>query len=216
MSDPSSVSGDYDFNHILTSQISRVEILKGNQSSVYGSGAIGGTINITTKKGQPGKQSGVMFNTGSHKTNNYSLSYSGADETKNYYIGFERFQTEGMSAMTHNDEKDGYKNNSITANYGKFLSDKLNLKTNLRVSETNKQYDKEITSSSATHNEEEEEQASGNITRYKMNKKFTNTVSIGNTYIKRVYQAVLKVAISKKIIIIYRYSYSYKGNYNYI
>ena len=49
MSDPSSVSGDYDFNHILTSQISRVEILKGNQSSVYGSGAIE-TINITTKK----------------------------------------------------------------------------------------------------------------------------------------------------------------------
>ena len=36
MSDPSSVSGDFDFNHILTSQISRVEILKGNQSSVYG------------------------------------------------------------------------------------------------------------------------------------------------------------------------------------
>ena len=36
MSDPSSVSNDFDFNHILTSQISRVEILKGNQSSVYG------------------------------------------------------------------------------------------------------------------------------------------------------------------------------------
>ena len=42
MSDPSSVVGDFDFNHILTNQISRVEILKGSQSSVYGSGAIGG------------------------------------------------------------------------------------------------------------------------------------------------------------------------------
>jgi len=49
-SDPSSVSDDFDFSHILKNQISRVEVLKGNQSSVYGSGAIGGTINITTKE----------------------------------------------------------------------------------------------------------------------------------------------------------------------
>ena len=97
MSDPSSVSGDYDFNHILTSQISRVEILKGNQSSVYGSGAIGGTINITTKKGQPGKQKNIMFNTGSYNTNNYSLNIFWSNEKDNYYVGFERFQTDGIS-----------------------------------------------------------------------------------------------------------------------
>ena len=61
MSDPSSVSNDFDFNHILTSQVSRVEILKGNQSSVYGSGAIGGTINITTKKGEAGFQNTITL-----------------------------------------------------------------------------------------------------------------------------------------------------------
>ena len=80
MSDPSSVSGDFDFNHILTSQISRVEILKGNQSSVYGSGAIGGTINITTKKGEPGLHKDISYTTGSHGTNNLFASFSGADD----------------------------------------------------------------------------------------------------------------------------------------
>ena len=69
-----------------------------------------------------------------------------------------------MSAMTHNEEKDGYRNNSLTANYGKVLSNNLDFKSSLRISETNKQYDKEITSASTTHNEEEDGvQASGNI-----------------------------------------------------
>ena len=123
MSDPSSVSNDFDFNNILTSQISRVEILKGNQSSVYGSGAIGGTINITTKKGQPGFQKNVIYNTASHGTHNLGVTFSGADENQDFYVGLERFQTDGISAMTHNDEKDRYRNNSLVANYGRQILD---------------------------------------------------------------------------------------------
>ena len=61
MSDPSTVSNDYFFDDLLKGSISRIEILKGNQSSVYGSGAMGGTVNITTKKGKQGLQK--EFNT---------------------------------------------------------------------------------------------------------------------------------------------------------
>ncbi len=218
MSDPSSVSGDFDFNHILTSQISRVEILKGNQSSVYGSGAIGGTINITTKKGKEDQQKSLMFNAGSYKTHNYSASLSGADEISNYYLGFEKFHTDGMSAMTHNDEKDAYTNNSVIASYGKSLSNNLNFKSNLRFSETNKQYDKEINTATATHNEEEDGvQASGNISfEYQLNEKFNNTLTLANTYIKRIYQAAPGSGNTQKDNYYGdRYSYSYKGNYNF-
>ena len=218
MSDPSSVSGDFDFNHILTSQISRVEILKGNQSSVYGSGAIGGTINITTKKGKEGQQKSLMFNAGSFKTHNYSASLSGANEISNYYLGFEKFHTDGMSAMTHNDEKDAYTNNSLIASYGKSLSNNFNFKSNLRFSETNKQYDKEINTATATHNEEEDGvQASGNISfEYQLNEKFNNTLTLANTYIKRIYQAAPGSGNTQKDNYYGdRYSYSYKGNYNF-
>ena len=218
MSDPSSVSGDFDFNHILTSQISRVEILKGNQSSVYGSGAIGGTINITTKKGKEGQQKSLMFNAGSYKTHNYSASLSGADEISNYYLGFEKFHTDGMSAMTHNDEKDAYTNNSLIASYGKSLSNNFNFKSNLRLSETNKQYDKEINTATANHNEEEDGvQASGNISfEYQLNQKFNNTLTLANTYIKRIYQAAPGSGNTQKDNYYGdRYSYSYKGNYNF-
>ena len=78
MSDPSSVSNDFDFNNILTSQISRVEILKGNQSSIYGSGAMGVTFNITTTRGKPGFQKSSSYNTGSNGSPNLVLSLPGA------------------------------------------------------------------------------------------------------------------------------------------
>lgn len=218
MSDPSSVSGDFDFNHILTSQISRVEILKGNQSSVYGSGAIGGTINITTKKGKPGRQTNMMLNSGSYGTSNYSVSYSGSDDKKNFYLGFEKFQTDGMSAMTHNEEKDGYKNNSLIANYIQKLSNDLKFKSNLRFSDTYKQYDKEVDTSTATHNEEEDSiQSSANLAlEYKYNKKFINEISLSQTYIKRTYNAAPGSGNSiKDNYYGDRYNYGYKGIYNF-
>ncbi len=218
MSDPSSVSGDFDFNHILTSQISRVEILKGNQSSVYGSGAIGGTINILTKKGKPGRQKNMMFNTGSYGTVNYSGSYSGADDDKSFYLGFEKFQTDGMSAMTHNVEKDGYKNNSLVANYSQNLSDDLKFTSNFRFSDTYKQYDKEIDTSSATHNEAEDSiQSSANLAfEYKYDEKFVNEISLSQTYIKRKYNAA--PSSGNPIKDNYygdRYNYGYKGIYSF-
>ena len=218
MSDPSSVSNDFDFNHILTSQISRVEILKGNQSSVYGSGAIGGTINITTKKGEPGLQKNVNYNIASHETHNLSLSLSGADENGNFYVGLERFQTDGMSAMTHNDEKDRYRNNSLVANYGHQFSDKIEFQSNLRIAETYNQYDKEIDTATADHSEEVDAvQSSSNIGLvYKPNSQFTNKFTIANTYIKRIYEDTPNSGNAQQDN--YwgdRYSLMYSGNYNF-
>ncbi len=217
MSDPSSVSGDFDFNHILTSQISRVEILKGNQSSVYGSGAIGGTINITTKKGNPGSQKNVLFNGGSHGTKNLSLSISGADDKDNYYLGFENFQTDGISQMMHNDEKDRYRNNTIVGNYSNQLSDNFKFISNIRIADTYLQYDKEVDTATATHSEEEDGiQSSSHVSLvYKPNEKLTNKFTIGNTHIKRVYGAAAGSGNTiKDNYYGDRYAFIYSGNYD--
>ena len=220
MSDPSSVSNDFDFNHILTSQVSRVEILKGNQSSVYGSGAIGGTINITTKKGELGLQKNIRYNAASHKTHNLSFALSGADENDDFYVGLERFQTDGMSAMTHNDEKDRYRNNSLVANYGHQFSDKIKFQSNIRIAETYNQYDAENNNpADKTHSEEVDAmQSSSNIALiYKPKPKFTNKFTLANTYIKRNYgpgDGASYNTIKDK----YwgnRYSLMYSGNYNF-
>ena len=218
MSDPASVSNDYDFNHLLTSQISRVEILKGNQSSVYGSGAIGGTINITTKKGEPGFQKNIQYNNASHGTHNLSLAISGADKNDNFYIGLERFQTDGISAMTHNDEKDRYRNNALVANYAHKFSDKIKFESNLRVAETYSQYDKELDTATADHSEElDAVQSSSNISLvYKPNSQLTNKLTLANSYIERIAAETPNSGnTAQDNYYGDRYVFIYSGNYNF-
>ena len=70
-SDPSTVSNDYYFDDLMKSSVSRVEVLRGNQSSIYGSGAMGGTVNITTKKGKKGFHKNYNLTTGSEQTFNF-------------------------------------------------------------------------------------------------------------------------------------------------
>ena len=187
MSDPSSVSNDYNFNHILTNQISRVEILKGNQSSIYGSGAVGGTVNVTTKRGKPGFQKNISYDTGSHGTHNLALSLSGADENNDFYIGLERFQTDGISQMNDNDEKDRYRNNTIVANYGHKFSDQIKFESNLRFADTFLQYDT-VNDDYDDDNKSDAIESSASVALvYKPIKNFTNRFTVASTYIDRIY-----------------------------
>ena len=218
MSDPSSVSNDFDFNHILTSQISRVEILKGNQSSVYGSGAIGGTINIFTKDPQEGFHKNLEYNTGSFRTHNFSGSISGADQKNSYYLGLERFQTDGISQMMHNNEKDRYRNNSIIGKYSYDFTDKLKFQSNLRFADTYLQYDKEVDTETATHDEEVDGiESSYNMSMtYDYDEKFSNKFTLANTYIKRIYGATENSGNALQDNYYgERYLISYTGNYNF-
>ncbi len=225
MSDPSSVSNDFDFNNILTSQVSRVEILKGNQSSIYGSGAIGGTIHITTKRGKPGFHKNISYISGSHDTHNLSAALLGGNDKSNYYIGLQRFQTDGISQMTHNSEKDRYRNNGLVASFNNKLSNKLEFKSNARVSETYLQYDAVCLtdglfgcSSTRDHSEEADAvEASTNLSLiHKSSEKFVNKFTLANTYIKRIYAGTpgSKNTLQDNY---YgdRYSMLYQGNYNF-
>ena len=115
--DPSMISNEFDLNLVPLNQVERIEILKGAQSTLYGSDAIGGVINIITKgKGTPFITGALSY--GSYGTKQGNLQFNSNINKLNYTIGFENQNADGFSSAKDitnkaNFDKDGYQNNSF-------------------------------------------------------------------------------------------------------
>jgi len=141
MSDPSTPDNSFYFQHIMKDSIEKVEILKGNQSSLYGANAIGGTIHIFTKKGKEGHRSNVTLDGGSNNTKSAYYSVDGVNDKVDYYLGLNKFLTGGISARNDDGESDKYRNESLNANVGYKLTESLRIENSLGYTNTDLKYD---------------------------------------------------------------------------
>jgi vitamin B12 transporter len=91
-SDPSSTNNAFDFAHLLTGDVAQIEVLRGPQSGLYGSDAIGGVISITTKKGQGPAKVTASVEAGSFKTFNQTATLSGSEGAFNYAFNVLHYQ----------------------------------------------------------------------------------------------------------------------------
>ncbi len=134
--DPSMISNEFDLNLVPLAQIERIEILKGSQSTMYGSDAIGGVINIITKKRSGSFITGGA-STGTYKNKTNQIAFNGVLAKINYTVGFENQKSDGFSSAidktnTGNFDNDGYKNNSWYTKLNYTINDNWSAQANTR------------------------------------------------------------------------------------
>ena len=127
VNDPSGIGDGYDFGHLLTGNIRRIEVLRGSNSVVHGSQAIGGVVSLSTATPAEGFTGGASAEYGYSDTVNAMADVSGTAGALSGGIGGAYFRTDGISSAAVGTEKDGYKNFAGNARLKVAFSDALNL-----------------------------------------------------------------------------------------
>jgi vitamin B12 transporter len=109
------------FSDLLTDNIDRIEVVRGPQSTLYGSDSIGGVVNIITKKGAGKPKFSLLTEGGSDETFREVLSGDGKIGRWDYSFSGSRIDSNGVSA------DDNYENNAFSARMGYQLFEKGNL-----------------------------------------------------------------------------------------
>lgn len=119
--DPASAGRSFEWANLAADNIERIEVLRGPQSTLYGSDAIGGVVNIVTRKGQGAPHGSVRAEYGSHNSFSGKTELSGSTGAVNYAVGLGQIYTEGISAASEkngNTEKDGYQATTLSGRFG--------------------------------------------------------------------------------------------------
>ncbi|MFN3395643.1 MAG: TonB-dependent receptor plug domain-containing protein [Thermodesulfovibrionales bacterium] len=114
----STTTGSFDFSGLSVDDIDRIEIVKGPQSTIYGSEAMAGVINIITKKGTGRPHLDLSIEGGSFGTYKPTLTLSGGDGKVDYRLTASHYYSDGISAAKEGTERDSYKNSSISGRFG--------------------------------------------------------------------------------------------------
>ena len=89
-------SGDFDFADLTLDDIERIEVLRGPQSTLYGADAIGGVVNVITKRGQGPPSGFVDFEAGNYETFRERAGVSGSTGPWSYSLGVSRLDFRGQ------------------------------------------------------------------------------------------------------------------------
>ncbi|MFH6600526.1 TonB-dependent receptor domain-containing protein [Ectopseudomonas khazarica] len=139
-------SGTSSLEFLAPEQIERIEVVRGARSALYGSDAIGGVIQIFTRKGDDqGLAPYVRLAAGSDSTYQRSLGLSGGDERTRFHLGAALDETAGIDATRDgfgaNGDDDAYRNRSLSLSLSHRFDDSLQIGFNLLDQRGQVEYD---------------------------------------------------------------------------
>ncbi|MCP3961733.1 MAG: TonB-dependent receptor [bacterium] len=128
-------TGAFDFANLAADQVERIEVVRGPQSTLYGSEAVAGVISIFSKAGAEGLRFSGLAEAGELGTTRFRAGVSGGRDRFDYAVTVSDEQTDGVSSASKragNREQDPYENLTATARLGFGFSDEGEVNLSLR------------------------------------------------------------------------------------
>jgi vitamin B12 transporter len=130
LNDPSSTGGGFNFTNLLVGDIERIEVLRGPQSILWGSQAIGGVVNIVTASPEKSLEGSFDIEAGSRDTVSARAAIGGKTGPLAWRLGGQRFFTDGISSHAKafgGIEADGYRNTNVSGRAELALADNVSV-----------------------------------------------------------------------------------------
>lgn len=141
----SATSGTTTFENIPLAQIEKIEILRGPATSLYGQDAIGGVIQIFTKKGEGKPQFYAGIGYGSYNTRTADAGINGAINDTKFALSVSSSNTDGFSALRTSfnidKDRDDYRNLAVTGSVSHQIAEGHEIGIQLFNSEGHSNYD---------------------------------------------------------------------------
>ncbi|MDG1079328.1 MAG: TonB-dependent receptor [Porticoccaceae bacterium] len=138
--DPSQ-SDELNWGTLSAADIERIEVIRGPQSSLRGSDAMAGVVNIVTRRADRPLSVNLFSETGSFGTYHSGLSIGSKQGDFDGRLSVNHIETEGENISRTGSEKDGYRNTNINLNAGWTVSDELRLSVAARQSDGMNEFD---------------------------------------------------------------------------
>ncbi|MYB35124.1 MAG: TonB-dependent receptor [Gammaproteobacteria bacterium] len=152
----SATLGQASLDDIPLSIVEKIEVVRGPRSSLYGSEAIGGVIQIFTRQAKKGFTPSLSTSAGSHDTYEVDVGFSSNSGNNWYSVFASAVETDGINACNGNrscsntsdfpdtgydPDRDGHQNRSVNLKGGIRLSEGFDLSSGLTLSSNNTEFD---------------------------------------------------------------------------